>query len=212
MVYVIFPQAGPKSGLNLTSSVISLTREAVFYNIDAGKTIVEKVILKPYPSMKKIFFLILSRGQRQEWFFLSGYAWKSKSLKLYKQIYETINFEIFDRQSFSWWVGPEIFFLSFKSACLNIGKSLKLYKQIYETLKFEMVYRPGLTTRQNNFLAVGGGPKNIFSHLRQQAWRGKSLKLYKQIYETLNFEMVDRPGLTTRQNNFLVVGGAKKYF
>ena len=139
MVYVIFPQAGPKSGLNLTSSVISLTREAVFYNIDAGKTIVEKVILKPYPSMKKIFFLILSRGQRQEWFFLSGYAWKSKSLKLYKQIYETINFEIFDRQSFSWWVGPENFFLSFKSACLNIGKSLKLYKQIYETLKFEMV-------------------------------------------------------------------------
>ena len=160
MVYVIFPQAGPKSGLNLTSSVISLTREAVFYNIDAGKTIVEKVILKPYPSMKKIFFLILSRGQRQECFFLSGYAWKSKSLKLYKQIYETINFEIFDRQRFSWWVGPEIF----------------------------------------------------FCRLRQHAWRGKSLKLYKQIYETLKFEMVDRPGLTTRQNNFLVVGGAKKYF
>ena len=75
-----------------------------------------------------------------------------------------------------------------------------------------MFDRPGLTTRQNNFLAVGGGAKNIFSRLRQQAWRGKSLKLYKQIYETLNFEMVDRPGLTTRQNNFLVVGGAKKYF
>ena len=55
-----------------------------------------------------------------------------------------------------------------------------------------------------------GGPKNIFSRLRQHAWRGKSLKLYKQIYETLNFEMVDVPGLTTRQNNFLVVGGAQK--
>ena len=58
LVYVIFPQAGPKSGLDLTSSVISFTREAVFYNFDAGKTIVEKVILKPYPSMKKIFFLL----------------------------------------------------------------------------------------------------------------------------------------------------------
>ena len=76
MVYVIFPQAGPKSGLNLTSSVISLTREAVFYNIDAGKTIVEKVILKPYPSMKKNIFSSLSGGQRQDFFvdqiFLKG--------------------------------------------------------------------------------------------------------------------------------------------
>ena len=62
LVYVIFPQAGPKSGLNLTSSVISLTREAVFYNIDAGKTIVEKVILKPYPSMKKNIFSYLVKG------------------------------------------------------------------------------------------------------------------------------------------------------
>ena len=44
MVYVIFPQAVPKRGLDLTSSVISFTREAVFFNIDAGKTIVEKVI------------------------------------------------------------------------------------------------------------------------------------------------------------------------
>ena len=43
-------------------------------------------------------------------------------------------------------------------------------------------------------------------------WKSKSLKLYKQIYETLNFEMVDIPGLTTRQNNFLVVGGAQKIF
>ena len=77
-----------------------------------------------------------------------------------------------------------------------------------------MFDRPGLTTRQNNFLAVGGGPKKIFFFLFKSACLniGKSLKLYKQIYETLNFEMVDRPGLTTRQNNFLVVGGGKKYF
>ena len=75
-----------------------------------------------------------------------------------------------------------------------------------------MVDRPGLTTRQNNFLVVGGA-KNIFSRLRQHAWRGKSLKLFKQIYETLKFEMVDVLGLTTRQNNFLAVGGGpKKYF
>ena len=59
---------------------------------------------------------------------------------------------------------------------------------------------------------MGGAQKNIFCCLRQHAWRGKSLKLYKQIYETLNFEMVDIPGLTTRQNNFLVVGGAQKIF
>ena len=58
-------------------------------------------------------------------FFLSRYAWKSKSLKLYKQIYETINF-IFDRSSFSWWVGPKKYFLSFKTACLE--------RQISETL------------------------------------------------------------------------------
>ena len=76
-----------------------------------------------------------------------------------------------------------------------------------------MFDRPGLTTRQNNFLAVGGTQKNIFFLFKSACLNiGKSLKLYKQIYETLNFEMVDRPGLTTRQNNFLVVGGGQKIF
>ena len=59
-----------------------------------------------------------------------------------------------------------------------------------------MVYVPGLTTRQNNFLAVGGAQKNIFFLFKSAFLNiGKSLKLYKQIYETLNFEIVDRPGL-----------------
>ena len=97
----------------------------------------------------------------------------------------------------------------FKSACLNIGKSLKLCKQIYETLKFEICDRPGLATRQNNFLVVGGAQKKYF--FKSSCLNiGKSLKLCQQIYETLQFEVFDRPGLATRQNNFLFVGEAQK--
>ena len=50
-----------------------------------------------------------------------------------------------------------------------------------------------------------GGAQKIFCHLRQHAWRGKSLKLYKQIYETLNFEMVYVPGDPQKSTPFLDV-------
>ena len=155
-----------------------------------------------------------------------------------------------DKIIFSWWVGPKKIFSFFflvsmlekvnlsnfkcyscyflapptmrKLFCLVVtlitkqinlqpkkkSKSLKLYKQIYETLKFEIFDRQGQTTRQNNFLVVGGAP--FFFLKCQHAWKSKSLELQKQIYETIKFEIFHRPGQTTRQNNFLMVGGAKK--